>query len=116
MWRRLAATPLAALAGDVKPSYEASPEVYKVIAENDTIRVILATWKPGMRDNLHSHPKMFAAYTVKGCHRKITKADGSVDEKLLKAGSARVINPVAAHTFSNVGTGECQQVLFELKK
>jgi len=112
----LAGSPLPSLADDVKPSYEASPDVYKVIAENDEIRVILATWKPGMKDKVHSHPKMFATYTVKDCHRKLIKADGTVDEKHLKAGSARVINPVKAHTFENVGKTECQTVLFELKK
>jgi len=112
----IAGTALVTLAGDVKPSYAASPDVYKVIAENDEIRVVLATWKPGVKDNLHSHPKMFAAYTIKDCHRKITKSDGTVDEKQLKAGTARVINPVNAHTFENVGKSECQQVLFELKK
>lgn len=112
----LAGAPFPSLADDVKPSFEASPDVYKVIAENDEIRVILATWKPGMKDKVHSHPKMFAAYTIKDCHRKIQKSDGSVDEKQLKAGSARVINPVKSHTFENVGTTECQQVLFELKK
>jgi len=106
----------AVLASDVKPSFEASPDVYKVIAENDEIRVILATWKPGMKDKVHSHPKMFATYTVKDCHRKLIKADGTVDEKHLKAGSSRIINPVKAHVFENVGKTECQTVLFELKK
>ena len=107
---------LSAVADGVKPSFEASPDVYKVIAENDEIRVILATWKPGMKDMAHSHPKMFAAYTIKDCHRKLHKSDGSVDDKQLKAGSARVINPVKSHSFENVGSTECQQVLFELKK
>lgn len=37
-------------------SYVASPDVYKVIAESNNTRVILATWKPGQRDAWHSHP------------------------------------------------------------
>jgi len=108
--------PTSSQADDVLPSYQASPEIYKVLAENDEIRVLLATWKPGVKDKIHSHPKMFATYTVKDCHRKLVKADGTVDEKQLKAGSARIINPVKAHSFENVGATECQTVLFELKK
>lgn len=35
------------VADEVPPSYTASPEVYKVLAENDEMRVVLATWQPG---------------------------------------------------------------------
>jgi len=113
----LAVGSIAAKAGDVKPSYEASPDVYKVLAENDEIRVILATWKPGQKDKVHSHPKAFGAYTIKGCNRRLTKADGSVIEGQVKPGTARVRNQaVKAHTFENLSNTECQQVLFEVKK
>lgn len=103
------------IAGEVLPDYQASPEVYKVIAENDKIRVVLATWPPGYKDKLHSHPNMFATYAVKDCHRKLYKADGTIDEKHLKAGSSRVVKPVKAHYFENVGKTTCQTVLFEMK-
>jgi len=111
----LASTPLTTLADDVKPSFEASPEVYKVIAENDEMRVVLATWKPGQKDTSHSHP-MAAVYTVKDCQARITSADGKVKDVNNKAGSARVNPPVKSHTFENTGKTECQQVLVERKK
>jgi len=47
-------------AESVLPDYKASPDVYKVIAESDEVRVILATWPPGAKDKMHSHPKTFA--------------------------------------------------------
>jgi hypothetical protein len=106
---------LPVVADEVSPDIVASPEVYKVIAENDQMRVVLATWPAGYKDKVHSHPKMFATYTVKDCHRKLHKSDGTVDEKHLKAGSARVVQPVKAHYFENVGKTECQTVLFEMK-
>jgi len=106
---------VSAVAEDVLPDYQASPEVYKVIAENEKIRVVLATWPPGYKDKVHSHPNMFAAFTVKECKRKLHKADGTVDEKQLKPGTSRIINSVKSHYFENVGDTECQQVLFELK-
>jgi len=104
-----------AVSDDIVPDVDASPEVYKVIAENDQMRVVVATWPAGYKDKIHSHPKMFAAYSLTDCHRKIYKADGSVDEKQLKAGSSRIINPVKAHAFENVGSSECQNLLVELK-
>lgn len=107
--------PFAAQAEEVLPSYQTSPEIYKVIAENDEMRVILATWPAGFRDKIHSHPKSHAAYSLTDCHRKLHKPDGTVDDKELKAGSARIAAPVKAHSFENVGTKACQMVLVELK-
>ena len=44
-------------AAEVAPrGSEASPDVYKVLAENDQWRVLEATWQPGQEDNMHSHP------------------------------------------------------------
>lgn len=103
------------LAQEVAPSYKASPEIYKVIAENEQMVVILATWPAGIKDNMHSHPKSHAAYSLTDCHRKITKDDGTADEKHLKAGSARIAAPIKAHTFENLGNVQCQAVLVELK-
>jgi len=103
-------------AGEVSPDYVASPDIYKVIAESEEIRVVLATWPAGAKDKMHSHPKTFAVYTLKDCDRRLTKADGTFDVKHLKAGSSRIIKPVSAHVFENIGKTECQQVLFELKK
>ena len=46
----------AALAQNVKPSYEADPQVYKVIYEDQNFRVILADRPAGVHDKEHSHP------------------------------------------------------------
>jgi hypothetical protein len=106
---------LPVLADDAPPSFEASPDVYKVLAENDEMRVVLATWKPGHKDKSHSHP-MAAVYTITDCHSRVTTADGNVRENHNKAGSARVNPAVRSHTFENIGKNECQQVLVERKK
>jgi hypothetical protein len=111
----LTALVVSALAGDVPLSFQANPDVYKVLAENDEMRVVLATWKPGQKDKDHSHP-MAAVYTIKDCHARITTADGAVKEVNNKAGLARVNPPVKSHTFENIGKTECQQVLVERKK
>jgi len=102
-------------AGGVQPDYKASPDIYKVIAENDKMRVILATWPAGSKDNMHSHPKSFAIYRLKDCDNRITKADGTFKVNHLKAGTAVVKDPVKAHVPENIGTTACQNVLVELK-
>lgn len=106
---------MAANGGDVPASYQASPEVYKVLAENEFMRVGVATWQPGQKDKDHSHP-MAAFYTVKECHARITTPDGKVREVNNKVGTARINPPVKSHTFENTGKTECQQVFVELKK
>jgi hypothetical protein len=103
------------LADDAPPSFDANPDVYKVLAENDEMRVVLATWKPGQIDKSHSHP-MAAVYTIKDCNARIATPDGKVREVSLKAGTARVNPAVPSHTFENIGKTECQQVLVERKK
>lgn len=45
----LVAAPFA-WAEDAPPSYEASPNVYKLVVENAHFRVIEATWKPDQKD------------------------------------------------------------------
>jgi hypothetical protein len=85
------------------------------LAENDEMRVVLATWAPGKKDVSHSHPTA-AVYTIKDCHARITTADGKVREVNNKAGAARINPPVASHTFENIGLNECQQVLVEKRR
>jgi oxalate decarboxylase/phosphoglucose isomerase-like protein (cupin superfamily) len=104
-----------AVADEVPLSFQASPEVYKVIAEDENMRVGIATWQPGQRDKNHSHPTA-AFYTIKDCQARITSADGKVKEVNNKAGTARINKPVKSHTFENTGKTECQQLFVELKK
>jgi quercetin dioxygenase-like cupin family protein len=106
---------LPAVADNVPLSHQASPEVYKVLAEKDEMRVVLATWKPGQIDKFHSHP-MLAAYSITDCNARITKSDGTVKEVNNKAGEARINPPVKSHTFENIGKTVCQTLLVERKK
>jgi hypothetical protein len=106
---------ITAMAGDAPHSFEANPAIYKVLAENEHMRVVIATWQPGQKDSSHSHP-MAAFYTIKDCRARITTPDGKVKEVNNKAGSARINPPVPSHTFENIGKTECQQVFVEMKK
>lgn len=46
----------SALAGGLPDAVTASPDVYKVIAENDSLRIVAATWQPGQRYEKHLGP------------------------------------------------------------
>lgn len=102
------------VAQPVPDSFVASPDVYKVIAENDRYRVIAVTWRPGQRDAWHSHP-MAAVYNLTDCKMRSHFPDGTTREGESKAGAARVNPPVPSHALENVGQTECRLIMFEPK-
>ena len=65
-----------AMAEDAPRSYEASPDIYKVIAQNGPIHVIMATWKPGQRDAWHSHPAA-GVYFLTDCQSYVYLPNGT---------------------------------------
>ena len=103
----------AAAAQTVPHSLAASPDIYKVIAENDQYRVIEVTWQPGQRDQPHSHPASAVYYTM-DCTLRGYDAKGSrLGERAVKAGTAIVQAPIAAHMLENVGPTACKLIMFE---
>lgn len=104
-----------ATAADKEPSYKADPAVYKVIAENEHFRVVIATWKPGQRDAMHSHEGPLVGYRLTDCNLKVYTPDGQAKAREAKAGEA-LFNPIiAAHSVENVGSAECKLVIVEKK-
>jgi beta-alanine degradation protein BauB len=108
--------PVASIADDAPLSNVAEPGVYKVLAENDQFRVVLATWKPGQRDAFHSHPAN-AAYRLTDCKNKVYLPDGSTARGgEVKAGTVILQKAIASHSFENVSDKECQSLIVELKQ
>jgi hypothetical protein len=106
---------VSAQSQSVPRSMAASPDVYKVLAEDDKYRVIEATWKPGHRDNWHSHGSPVARYSLTDCQLKLHTPDGKVVEASNKAGSARIGPQAPSHSLENVGKADCKLILFEPK-
>lgn len=98
----------------VPNSFVASPDIYKVIAENEQYRVISVTWKQGQRDVQHSHPAS-AVYYVTDCKLRGYSPNG-VGEFSPKAGMAIVQKPIAAHSMENIGDADCRLIMFEPKQ
>jgi len=97
------------------PTYQADPSVYKVIFENESFRVIAATWKAGQTDQPHSHPVPSVIYSLNDCTLKITNPDGTTRDLIGKAGAAAAIPITASHSARNVGSTDCQAVFVERK-
>jgi hypothetical protein len=99
----------------VPHSLVASPDIYKVIAENDKYRVIEVIWKPGQRDKVHSHPDS-AIYYPMDCMLRAYGGNGELmGQRLALAGSASVQIPIPAHSIENAGPKACKLVMFEPK-
>jgi hypothetical protein len=105
--------PVLSFAQDAPLSHVADPGVYKVLAENDQFRVVLATWKPGQRDIYHSHPAN-AVYRLTDCDVRAYGPDNRViGSSQPKAGSVNLQAPIPSHALENVGTATCQMVIVE---
>lgn len=102
--------------GSVPPTYQADPTVYKVIFENDTFRVIAATWPAGYTDKEHSHPVPGISYALTDCTLKLTNPDGTTRDISNKAGTAGPTPVTVSHHATNVGSTECRVVFVEQKK
>ncbi|WOB09940.1 hypothetical protein [Piscinibacter gummiphilus] len=102
----------AASAQQLPRSFEASPDVYKVIAQNEQYKVIAVTWKPGQKDVLHAHPAS-AVYYLTDCRLRVHAPDGSYRDALPAAGFALVQSPIPGHVVENTGSSDCRLVMFE---
>lgn len=105
------------LAREVPSAPEASPDVYKVLAENDQFRVIEATWEPGQEDNYHYHPADRVSLFSMNCKLRLSNSDGSYKDVTPKAGSTKVRTgkPVKSHKAKNIGDKTCVLRIVELK-
>jgi len=91
----------------------ASPEMYKVILDNQFVRVIDYQIPVGSKDNWHTHPAK-TSYVVNGGKLKITTDTGesfTVDEE---TGTATWFGAVGLHTAENVGDTPVHIVFVEI--
>ena len=88
------------------------PTIYRVILENDRVRVLEARFKPGERIGPHAHPDHVVVVTSAG-KLAITNAEGTreIDAKV----GDTFYSPAETHSAQNVGTTEFVCVVTELK-
>jgi quercetin dioxygenase-like cupin family protein len=90
-----------------------APNNYKVLLENDRVRVLEFQSKPGDKIGMHSHPDC-VLYSFSGGKTKFTYPDGKTTEREGQAGQA-IWRNAETHATENVGTGELHILLVELK-
>ena len=91
-----------------------SPDVYKVLLENDDIKILEVTFAPGQSDNMHEHYPA-TVYIVEGGKAQVTLPDGTVNE--INPPSDFILhNPEKAkHQVKNIGGNTMKIILFERK-
>lgn len=92
----------------------ASPERFKILFENEQVRVVEYTLGPGERDQWHTHPPK-VSYIVSGGQLRIHLADGTSFPSEEKEGTAVWMSALPRHYAENVGTTKVRIVLVEVK-
>ncbi len=93
---------------------KASAANFKLLLENEHIRVLEYTLKPGEKDTPHTHPAK-STYVVSGGKIKVYLENG---EELIfdeKAGTANWADYIGKHFVENIGTSTVKIVLTEIK-
>jgi hypothetical protein len=91
---------------------EAAPNVYRVLFENDRVRLLEARIRPGDSSVKHSHPN-YLAYPLGNCKVTFTSGSRSFDVEM-KAGQA-MWQEASEHAAKNSGTADVVVLIFELK-
>ena len=92
---------------------EIAPHLYKVVLENDRVRVLEVKANAGVKSELHSHPS-YVAIAIGDSQMKFTLPDGHSIEVELKAGQARYSDALD-HATEIAGNHEAHLLLVELK-
>ncbi len=91
-----------------------APNNFKVLFENERVRVLDFHSKSGEKIGMHSHPA-YLAYTISGSGKvRFTSPDGKIRERPATKGQV-TWRDAETHTSEYTGTGETHVLLVELK-
>ena len=98
------------MAGDA-PSVP--PNLYKVLFENDKLRVLETRYGPGVKSDMHSHPDLVAV-PLTSTKARSTLSEGPTVDLDLQSGEPAFVE-AQGHAVDNNGDAEFVVVLVELK-
>jgi len=109
---------IAALTGFAVLAHAADPvstdgDKYKVLLDNERVRVLAYTDQPGDRTQLHEHPA-FVVYALAPFKRRLHLPDGRSLVREFKAGDVLYSNG-ESHIGENIGTTPTQIIMVEMK-
>lgn len=90
-----------------------NPGNMKVTLDNKQVRVMEATLKPGVKEQMHSHPSSIV-YVMTGGKVRNHAQDGKVSEATYTAGETLYREPLT-HWSENIGTTTIHLLVVELK-
>lgn len=91
-----------------------SPGNFKLLLENDRVRVLQYTLPPGARDHWHTHPSR-VGYVLSGAKIRVTEADGSHEDYDEKTGDTYWGEFSPLHDTLNLDTTPYIALLIEVK-
>lgn len=94
-------------------SVAVAPDKYKVLLENDRVRVMDLRLKPGDKIPMHDHPDM-VVYPLTDVRNEFIFPDGTSKEVKLPKGEALFMEAFS-HAAEHTGDEEARLILIELK-
>ena len=98
---------------DIDP-VKLSPDKFKVLLENEKVRVVEYNLKPGEKDDWHTHPAK-SSYVVSGGRIKVFFKNGEPIIADEKEGTASWMDYVGEHYVENIGDKTVKIVYTEIK-
>lgn len=92
----------------------ASPTNFKLLLDNQYVRVLEYTLEPGKKDEWHTHPSK-SSYIVSGGQLKVFLENGETILADEEAGTASWMDAVGKHYVENVGKTTVRIILTEVK-
>jgi len=93
---------------------QTSPNQARVLLENEHVRVVEYSVKPGEKDVWHTHPPR-SSYVVSGGKVKVYSENSEPKISEVKAGTASWAGQGAKHYVENIGSTDIKIILTEIK-
>jgi quercetin dioxygenase-like cupin family protein len=90
------------------------PDKYRVVLENERVRVLEYRDKPGQKTKMHTHPD-FVLQAMAPFKRKLTLSNGKTMTREFKAGEIVWMN-AQSHIGENIGETDTHVLITELKE
>jgi quercetin dioxygenase-like cupin family protein len=104
---------MSVLPAAAQDAVKADPKHYKVVFENDQVRVLHITYGPHEKSVMHAHPANVAVFLTDGTVRFATP-DGKSQDRPVKAHTTQW-DPGGTHLPENIGEKPFEVMLVELK-
>jgi quercetin dioxygenase-like cupin family protein len=94
---------------------QSAAKAYKLLMENEKVRVLEIRLKPGEKAPMHNHPHDHVVFVMNTARFKLTFSDGKSGSFDFKAGQTLWMD-AGSHATENIGTSEGHNLVVEVKK